>query len=456
MKTKLLILFTLTFYVNTFSQFGSQNIITTNAVGASSVFAIDIDGDGDIDVLSASYGDDTVAWYENLDGLGNFSAMQIISSNANGANSVYAIDIDGDGDKDVLSASVQDDTIAWYSNTDGQGSFGPKQIITTIADGANTVYAADIDGDSDIDVLSSSMFDNKIAWYENLDGLGSFSAQKIISTDTDQALCVYSCDIDNDGDVDVLSASLEDDKIAWFKNNGSGVFSSQQIITTVADGATSVFSADIDQDGDFDVLSSSVYDGKIAWYENTDGQGSFGPQQIISTYTNTPAAYSVYASDLDADGDLDVLSASHIDDKIAWYKNTDGQGSFSSQHIITTNADKALSVYAADLNGDSLIDVLSASFDDNKIAWYENPDNLGVNQNSILTFSVYPNPVTDILNIKSGINIIQLEIYNQLGQLILFESDTNSIDISNLNQGVYFVKVTDEIGNKRIEKVFKQ
>ena len=45
------------------------------------------------------------------------------------------------------------------------------------------------------------------------------------------------------------------------------------------------------------------------------------------------------------------LSASNYDDKIAWYENTDGQGTFSTQKTITTQADGAWSVYAADIDG---------------------------------------------------------------------------------------------------------
>jgi len=73
-----------------------------------------VDGDGDTDVLSASHEDDTIAWYEN-DGSENFTA-RIITSAANQAFSVFASDLDGDGDLDVLSASFSDDTIAWYEN----------------------------------------------------------------------------------------------------------------------------------------------------------------------------------------------------------------------------------------------------------------------------------------------------------------------------------------------------
>jgi len=86
--------------------FSAENIISVNANGAISVYAIDIDGDGDNDVLSASLWDNKIAWYEN-DGTGNFSAENVISTNAIGAASVYSIDIDGDGDNDVLSASTK-------------------------------------------------------------------------------------------------------------------------------------------------------------------------------------------------------------------------------------------------------------------------------------------------------------------------------------------------------------
>ncbi len=461
MKTKILLVLVGIMCVNTYSQIGFQElIITTNVDEAISVYATDIDGDGDMDVLSASSQDDKIAWYENTDGQGSFGAQQIITTNTDWAISVYATDIDGDGDMDVLSASSLDDKIAWYENTDGQGSFGAQQIITTNTDGAFSIYATDIDGDGDMDVLSASSLDDKIAWYENTDGQGSFGAQQIITTIAFVAYSVYATDIDGDGDMDVLSASSGDDKIAWYENtDGQGNFGAQQIITTNADGAASVYATDIDGDGDMDVLSASFGDDKLAWYENTNGQGSFGAQQIITT--NALVAYSVYATDIDGDGDMDVLSASSGDDKIAWYENTDGQGSFGVQQIITTNALVAYSVYATDIDGDGEMDVLSG--DGDKIAWYENLGVLGVDQNTLLSFSVYPIPTTGILTIQSNTTITQIEIYNQLGQLVLSNSNNppagraeNTIDISSVIQGIYFIKIMDENGNIGNQKVVKK
>ena len=62
----------------------SEHVITTLADDGQSVFAVDVDGDGDADILTASNYDDTVAWYEN-DGSQSF-AENVLTNSANGAN----------------------------------------------------------------------------------------------------------------------------------------------------------------------------------------------------------------------------------------------------------------------------------------------------------------------------------------------------------------------------------
>jgi hypothetical protein len=342
--------------------FGGQNTITTSANTAQSVFAADVDGDGDMDVLSASANDSEIAWYEN-DGSGNFTPHTITQS-APVAFSVFAADVDGDGDIDVLSASLNDDKIAWYEN-DGSQNF-TEHAISTAADGAISVFAADVDADGDLDVLSASNLDDKIAWYEN-DGSQNFT-EHTISTSADRPFSVFAADVDTDGDMDVLSASNFDDKIAWYENDGNQNFT-DHTISTAADGAISVFATDVDGDGDMDVLSASAADDTIAWYENNGSQNF--TEHTISTAADE--AYSVFAADVDGDGDMDVLSASAADDTIAWYEN-DGSQNFTP-HTISTAADVAQSVFAADVDGDGDLDVLSASDDDDRIAWYENLGN---------------------------------------------------------------------------------
>jgi len=298
--------------------FITKEIIDSNNY-IKSVYPVDIDGDGDIDVISASPFDGEISWFKNIDGQGNFDSQIIITTNADGANSVFAIDIDGDGDMDVLSASSDDDKIAWYENLDGQGNFSTEQIITTIANGATSVYATDIDGDGDMDVISASAIDNKIAWYQNLDGQGNFGTQLIINDLAINAAAVYAEDIDGDGDIDVISASKGSDKVVWNENlDGQGNFSTQLVISDNSIEVESVYVEDLDGDGDMDVISTSSTNS-IAWYENLDGQGNFGVEQIVSSEINEMK--SVYASDLDSDGDIDILSVSILNDKVVWHEN---------------------------------------------------------------------------------------------------------------------------------------
>lgn len=190
----------------------ATHTVSAAADGANAVFAADVDGDGDTDILSASRTDDKIAWYEN-DGAQNFTP-HTISTTADVAFDVSAADLDGDGDIDVLSASGLDDTIAWYEN-DGDQNF-TEHPITTAADGAYSVHPADVDGDGDVDVISTSRYGNSVDWYEN-GGAQNFTAHNI-AADLMRGTSVFAADVDGDGDMDVLGSSLTDDRIAWYEN----------------------------------------------------------------------------------------------------------------------------------------------------------------------------------------------------------------------------------------------
>ncbi len=163
----------------------TEHVISTVADGANSVFATDLDGDGDTDVLSASWADDKIAWYESDGGSPLSFTERVISTSADYAVSVFATDVDGDGDIDVLSASRLDDKIAWYENDPRAPGLPPTftdRVISTTADGAQSVFAADLDGDGDTDVLSASVLDDKIAWYESDGGSPPTFTERVIST----------------------------------------------------------------------------------------------------------------------------------------------------------------------------------------------------------------------------------------------------------------------------------
>ena len=153
---------------------------------------------------------------------------------------------------------------------------------------------------------------------------------------------------------------------------------------------------------------------------------------------------------------MDVLSASFADNKIAWYEN-DGNENFTP-HTITTSAYGTVSVYAVDVDGDGDVDVLSASVTDDKIAWYENLSIVGIDDERAglpteFTLSQnHPNPFNPLTTIeystpRSG--DVSLIIFNLLGEEVAKLVDeaippgrhTVFWNASNLPSGIYFYRL---------------
>ncbi|CAN0546515.1 unnamed protein product, partial [Ectocarpus sp. 8 AP-2014] len=140
------------------------------------------DGDDDLDVISAS-AFSGLAWYENWNGSGAFSlGVSLEPADPAGGKDVVTADIDGDGDIDIISASFDgnhtagnfpDGRILWLEN-DGSGSFAEGRDVGLL-DSARNVVAVDLDKDGDIDLVACENVGGHIVWYENTDGTGNFS-----------------------------------------------------------------------------------------------------------------------------------------------------------------------------------------------------------------------------------------------------------------------------------------
>lgn len=350
--------------------FRSRVVVNDQVMGARSVVAGDLDGDGDADLVSASSTDNTVAWYENLGG-GRFSAKRKITYDAKGARVAALGDVDGDGVLDVVYASYYDNTLAWFRN-DGAGGFGSKRVISDAVDEGQGVCAADLDGDGDLDVATASSGDNTIAWFENLGGGGAFcEIKRVVDSAALGARAVVAADLNGDGLVDLASASKDDNTIAMYLNTGANAtgahdrFAIKTVINASALGAYSLVAVDVDADGDLDLVTASNGDDTVAVYRN-DGRGNF---EWIRVTSGADFVLSVFAADLDHDGDVDVASASFFDGAIRWYENVLGDGLKWAQHDLRVVAGtQGHSVSGADVDGDGDVDLLAATHAENTVA----------------------------------------------------------------------------------------
>ena len=325
--------------------------------GAVALYAANLDGDSDFDLLFAH--SNLIGWLEN-DGRGRFSPHTIMES-AEEPESIAAADLDGDGDLDVLSASKRGDEIFWHENLDGKGDFSEKKVISSLVDEGRAAVAIDVDNDGDLDVVSASLRDSKVAWYENTDGLGSFGDQQVISSDT-LALSATASDLDGDGNQDLIVATVFD--LVWFRNDDA-LFSEAKTVSRRS--ADRVVVADIDGDGDEDI--AAVHADSVSWYRNIDGIGNFDTAVLVSD--NVDGGSGIDAADIDADGDIDLATTSRVDNKVAWYQNVDGVGGFGEQQIVDENASGAWFVLLADLDNDQDSDIVASMLQESAIRWYE-------------------------------------------------------------------------------------
>lgn len=388
----------------------------------------------------------------------------VIFKPADGGNSAVVADINEDEKPDVVSSSSMDDTIRWYKNlgegvfTDEQGNYTDNTIFDN-ADHAWSVAVGDIDGDEDIDVVSASAIDNTIRWYENhrdVDGNVVFTDYTIFSSAMG-ARSVAVADIDGDNDLDVLSASVSDNSIRWFENTGidldsdGGIGFTEHIIFANALSARAVAVADLDDDDDLDVLSASFTDASVRWYENkgredgvNEGSVNFTTHLIYKNLEDLGQPTFVATADLNNDDKLDVLSSSFA--FVRWYEN-DGSENFTNRGIANQAASGFSFLTSADIDGDTDIDVVAVAGSGSSILWYEsNAASLNVEKVLPQTTVLYPNPTSSevYLNYATATNTTY-GLFDVAGKRLakFTQSGTaHQLDVSSVSKGTYILKAT--------------
>lgn len=350
----MLVLFAHLFYTPSQAQLSfSKNIIDPNLRGAYWVYARDMDGDGDTDVIAASTGG-ALNWYRN-NGDGRFGTVRV--GHFRGAWGTFAEDVNGDGAIDVLGASASLHEIAWWENRGGQ-SFTQRTITGDFAS-AEAVFAADLDNDGDTDVVGTAWEADEIAWWEH-NGRQQFS-KHTLDRNFSGAHAVFVADLDGDGRLDIIGTSAVE--VAWWQNQGGGRF--RKALVNGREGALGVFVADLDGDGDPDVVTASRRSENIDWYENT-GSGGFSRRTVAAGFGNS---WTVAVGDADGDGDLDVASGGIFNHTVKLWENRGG-GHFT-EHVVDDRFRGVRAVYLADVDGDGVDDVVAVGREEDQVAWWK-------------------------------------------------------------------------------------
>jgi hypothetical protein len=336
------------------------------------------------------------------------------------ANPAFA-DLDGDGDQDLLVGEYYG-AMQYFENTGTATapSFAPPQTnpfgLVSTYDNAFPAFA-DLDNDGDMDLLAGEYY-GAMKYFENT---GSATAPQFAAPLTNPfkldsvnylAFPAFA-DLDDDGDLDLLVGEMYG-AMQYFENIGSDSvpsFAPAQtnpfgLISTGGWAATSF--TDLDEDGDMDLLVGEYY-GNMKYFENT---GSASAPQFAAPQENpfglTPVFYAAFPAfaDLDNDGDADLL-VGEVNGAMQYFENT------------------------------TITDILTLAED--------------------FDLLLFPNPVKDILHIRTSEQIEQIEIFNTEGKSFdVIKTRSKQLSLNHLAPGLYFVKLTNAGGNYTVKQVHKQ
>lgn len=296
---------------------GTLTLMTQANVGdlhLGSVKFIDIDNDGDNDLITAgqNYSDITsyfLTVYENNSG------VYIVKQQLEGViySSISTGDYDHDGDLDLLvsgayqSPSGASQYTRIYSNDNG--TFTDINANLPGVQQGNAVFA-DIDNDADLDIIINGYDSNSdifAALYTNTNGAFTEGSFPFSTAESWIALGDY----DNDGDLDLAYTGYNSDydSVTKIYNNNSGVFSDSTIAlegVTNSSGNNPIAWGDYDNDGDLDLLyagSNNDYDDMTYLYTNNGATFSLASEGLM----NLGSYANLSFIDIDADNDLEVL-----------------------------------------------------------------------------------------------------------------------------------------------------
>ncbi|MBC7977153.1 MAG: VCBS repeat-containing protein [Myxococcales bacterium] len=327
-----------------------------------SLATVDIDGDGDIDLLSAEEINSQL-WVLSNDGTGSFQNVAMLSTGTFPTGSGVG-DFNGDGVPDVVTADYRGDSISVFANVGG--TLSPRVAYPTVAGGeTSNVALGDLNGDGNLDVAATNQSRASVSlFFGAVDG--TFGPAVDIPVGLTGASHPYSAaiaDFNGDGRNDLAIADTQSLTIIVRLGNGDGTLQPEVAYPTRGSGDLSVITDDVNGDGRPDLICANRQSNNVSVLLGR-GDGTFR-RPVLSTTRAETGPYTVATADFNNDGVLDLVTGNYKTEMPAAISNSSvllgiGNGNFEAPRVL--EGFPSYGVAVGDFNADGKPDFAAANF----------------------------------------------------------------------------------------------
>lgn len=272
---------------------------------------------------------------------------------------------------------------------------------------------------------------------------------------------VEICDIDGEGDGDLLAATGPGGSVVWFESDGNTnpLFPVMHVIDNSVIAAQHASAADLDGDGDLDVIAAVRTGGmSVTWYENTGGLPPVFVPRVLGPVSAGDLGMRVNAAraaDLDGDGDVDVVASFFVNQlsaqgHVVWFENDGLPTPTFVAHALAVppgSIENVSDIAVADLNGDGAPDIAGVSETPgitggrNRVMWwsssggpapvfqFQSVDTSLIDPVSIAAAQLSGGAATDLVVASAGSN--RVTVFNSSGGPMPTFSAITSVTLNN-------------------------
>lgn len=334
---------------------------------SANVSAGDLNGDGHLDLVLAKGRHWPLVDRVLLgDGTGRFRSAYDLGPASDRSYSGLLVDLDGDGDLDVVISNDSPDPKRVYLN-DGKGRFHQGSTYGRPDWPTRNATVADLDGDGDQDIIAANRGDSASANYICFNrGDGRFDAE-CVAFSREPATTIAAGDFNGDGMTDLVVPYRDRGQSRVYLAGPKGTYSGARTLPFGPPDATIrvANAADLSGDGLLDIVA--IDDGKrttTVYLGQRDGKFSGGT--VIGDTTVMP--YALATADVNGDGRIDIVVGNVEAPSVVWLNDGTGQ---RFQPVRFGDSEGTVYGFAiADLDRDGAMDIAAARSDARNVVYF--------------------------------------------------------------------------------------